>query len=238
MAWPSLADRRGLITRRHSVPRTASKIRVRFLQTGTSGTQLSPLSTTQPVQTEALPSEQSLLVTRCRATELNSPSLPHDSYDGYAAHAPHDQVCLCGRVPSRFQLSGALSRGGSGVGWEGNGGGARGSPDLAGNRIFCVRKKIRIRVMDWRERVVFPVRRAWAGVAARLRASRKRGTGILKLHDDVQTCGYRDVEVMWEMLRSEMELTGHATAGRRRSPWWVLFWSGPGRAAGVSQLRH
>lgn len=27
------------------------------------------------------------------------------------------------------------------------------------------------------------------------------GAGLLKLHDDVQTCEYEDVQVMWEMLQ-------------------------------------
>lgn len=36
------------------------------------------------------------------------------------------------------------------------------------------------------------------------------GVGLLKLHDDVQTCGYQDVQVMWEMLqRSESEVLGN-----------------------------
>ncbi|EMS63423.1 hypothetical protein TRIUR3_31103 [Triticum urartu] len=31
------------------------------------------------------------------------------------------------------------------------------------------------------------------------------GGSILKLHEDVQTCGYKDVQVMFEMLTSELE---------------------------------
>ncbi|QCE08804.1 hypothetical protein DEO72_LG10g22 [Vigna unguiculata] len=32
--------------------------------------------------------------------------------------------------------------------------------------------------------------------------------GLLKLQDDVQTCGYEDVQVMWEMLqRTESDVT-------------------------------
>ncbi|GJV34089.1 hypothetical protein Tco_1394489, partial [Tanacetum coccineum] len=35
--------------------------------------------------------------------------------------------------------------------------------------------------------------------------------GLLKLHDDIQTCGYEDVQVMWEMLhRTESELTSNS----------------------------
>lgn len=58
----------------------------------------------------------------------------------------------------------------------------------------------------WRKKVVFPARRALAAVSARVR-SRKTGGGgsLLKLHEDVQTCGYKDVQVMFEMLTSELE---------------------------------
>ncbi|CAA6662321.1 unnamed protein product [Spirodela intermedia] len=85
--------------------------------------------------------------------------------------------------------------------------------------------------MDWWGKVVFPLRRAWEAVAARIEASRKTGTGILKLHDDVRTCGYGDVQVMWEMLRSEMEIS-HATR-RKRICWRALAWSC--RSAGVER---
>ncbi|MQL86635.1 hypothetical protein Taro_019159, partial [Colocasia esculenta] len=103
---------------------------------------------------------------------------------------------------------------------------------LPGIRFFG-RKKIRIRVMAWWEKVACPVKRAWVFVAARVKAGRSPGPGIMKLHDDVQTCGYQDVQVMWEMLRTEMELSAHA-AKRRRQLWRVLIWS-DGRAAAVGQ---
>ena len=34
--------------------------------------------------------------------------------------------------------------------------------------------------------------------------------GILKLHEDVQTCGYKDVQVMFDMLTSELEAAAQA----------------------------
>ncbi|WOK95016.1 hypothetical protein Cni_G03721 [Canna indica] len=59
----------------------------------------------------------------------------------------------------------------------------------------------------WNKKVVFPVKRAWVTVAAKVKA-RKQGDGILKLHEDVQMCGYEDVQVLWEMVRqSEMEVS-------------------------------
>ncbi|KAJ4709191.1 MAGUK p55 subfamily member 4 like [Melia azedarach] len=57
--------------------------------------------------------------------------------------------------------------------------------------------------MDWWHRM----RRVWISVSARLKHSRKPGGsgggtagGLLNLRDDVQTCGYNDVQVMWNML--------------------------------------
>ncbi|KAF8660289.1 hypothetical protein HU200_009051 [Digitaria exilis] len=59
----------------------------------------------------------------------------------------------------------------------------------------------------WQKAVVVPVKRAWIVVATRLRRKKDDGRGTLvKLHDDIQTCAYEDVQVMWEMLqRSETE---------------------------------
>ncbi|XP_062226635.1 uncharacterized protein LOC133924914 [Phragmites australis] len=76
----------------------------------------------------------------------------------------------------------------------------------------------------WRKKVVFPTHRAWAAVSTRVRSS-KTGSGgsILKLHEDVQTCGYKDVQVMFEILRTELEMSSHAPKQqlKRRppSPW-------------------
>ncbi|CAA6671107.1 unnamed protein product [Spirodela intermedia] len=89
--------------------------------------------------------------------------------------------------------------------------------------------------MDWWQKVVFPVKRVWIVVAARVKVSRKTGPAILKLHDDVQTCGYEDVQVMWEMLRTEMEIS-HA-AQRKRSFWKLFLWSDPA-AADRQHHRH
>ncbi|KAJ7559952.1 hypothetical protein O6H91_04G108200 [Diphasiastrum complanatum] len=54
--------------------------------------------------------------------------------------------------------------------------------------------------MGWmRSRVVTPLQRAWGVFALRIRF-RKRGRGFGNLYDDVQACGYEDVQVMWSML--------------------------------------
>lgn len=50
------------------------------------------------------------------------------------------------------------------------------------------------------------------------------GGGLLKLHDDIQTCGYEDVQVMWEMLRrSDSDLTSNQTTKRKQRPFWRVF---------------
>ncbi|THU52746.1 hypothetical protein C4D60_Mb10t07170 [Musa balbisiana] len=82
--------------------------------------------------------------------------------------------------------------------------------------------------MDWWQRmVVLPAKRALVAVAARVR-TRKAGnafTGsgrgmLVKLRNEVQTCGYEDVQVMWEMLqRSAAELAG-APRGSKQKPAW------------------
>ncbi|KAL4182231.1 hypothetical protein AMTRI_Chr12g241500 [Amborella trichopoda] len=77
--------------------------------------------------------------------------------------------------------------------------------------------------MDWWQKMIFPVRRVWVAVAARVR-SRRNGAGLLKLHNDVQTCGYEDVQVMWEMLRrSETEISRPRKC--KRSIWRIFVWS-------------
>ncbi|KAH7671717.1 hypothetical protein IHE45_09G006400 [Dioscorea alata] len=75
--------------------------------------------------------------------------------------------------------------------------------------------------MSWCRRLAFPVRRVWLTLATRVRP-RKTGGGILKLRNDVQTCGYQDVQVMWEILRrSEMEIPKE----NKRSFWRIPMWS-------------
>ncbi|KAE8775328.1 hypothetical protein ACQJBY_060841 [Aegilops geniculata] len=49
----------------------------------------------------------------------------------------------------------------------------------------------------WWERLVLPVRRAWLGVASRFGV---RQSGLWRLRQEVSTCEYEDVRVMWEML--------------------------------------
>ncbi|KAL7099503.1 hypothetical protein ACP275_09G088000 [Erythranthe tilingii] len=85
--------------------------------------------------------------------------------------------------------------------------------------------------MEWWHRVVFPVRRVWCSVSARVK-SRKNGAGLLKLHDDVQTCEYEDVQIMWEMLRrTESEIISQNA--KRKNRWFSrnFAWSNHGTTA-------
>jgi len=68
--------------------------------------------------------------------------------------------------------------------------------------------------------------------------------GILSLHQDVETCGYQDVQVMWNMLSSEEALAAAAAAGSvlptppRKRPFWRLpLWPvrSPRAAAAVAR---
>ncbi|RDY01548.1 hypothetical protein CR513_15115, partial [Mucuna pruriens] len=76
----------------------------------------------------------------------------------------------------------------------------------------------------WRN-MIFPVRRVWLALSTRIK-HRKNGAGLLKLQDDVQTCGYQDVQVMWEMLqRTESEVIENHHK-RKQLPFWRIFvWS-------------
>ncbi|XP_047056720.1 uncharacterized protein LOC124664229 [Lolium rigidum] len=82
------------------------------------------------------------------------------------------------------------------------------------------------RVMAWWcARVVAPVRRACrlAVAAARARV-RKAECGALNLHQDVQTCGYNDVQVMWDMLSSDRAaaVAAGAPPAKQKRPFWSL----------------
>ncbi|CAL9011073.1 unnamed protein product [Prunus brigantina] len=87
------------------------------------------------------------------------------------------------------------------------------------------RKKVKVikeRLMDFWHKMIFPVRRVWLTVSARIKARKNAGAGLLKLHDDVQTCGYQDVQVMWQMLSRDTELTSHHSK-RKQRPFWRVF---------------
>ncbi|KAA8540578.1 hypothetical protein F0562_024503 [Nyssa sinensis] len=92
--------------------------------------------------------------------------------------------------------------------------------------------------MNWWHKMAFPVRRVWVAVSARVKA-RKNGDGLLKLRDDIQTCGYEDVQVMWEMLRrSESELLSNHSKRKQRPLWRIFEWSNHSTASSSFSSNH
>ncbi|KAJ9178881.1 hypothetical protein P3X46_010728 [Hevea brasiliensis] len=88
--------------------------------------------------------------------------------------------------------------------------------------------------MDWWQKMIFPVRRVWISLSARFKP-RNNGAGLLKLHNDIQTCGYEDVQVMWEMLkRSESELLANHPKRKQRPFWKIFVWSNHSAASSFS----
>ncbi|CAD5168244.1 unnamed protein product [Musa acuminata subsp. malaccensis] len=72
----------------------------------------------------------------------------------------------------------------------------------------------------WYRNVVFHLKRAWYAVSCCLRSPRQ-GRGILELHDEVQTCEYEDVQVMWDMLTKpvmETETETETVANQAEEP--------------------
>ncbi|KAH7850260.1 hypothetical protein Vadar_029961 [Vaccinium darrowii] len=66
--------------------------------------------------------------------------------------------------------------------------------------------------MKWWHKMVVPMQRIWIVVAKRIGI---RKTGLVKLRQDVRTCEYDDVHVLWDMLkRNESELNGPRTKKR------------------------
>ena len=51
------------------------------------------------------------------------------------------------------------------------------------------------------------------------------GLALMKLHKDVEMCGYEDVLVMWEILRLEMQHPPPSTRQRRQPFWRPILWS-------------
>ncbi|XP_020579164.1 uncharacterized protein LOC110023876 [Phalaenopsis equestris] len=79
--------------------------------------------------------------------------------------------------------------------------------------------------MECWDRMIFPLKRVWIGVAARLSLQK---TGPRKLRQEVSTCEYEDVHVMWEMLRrTDREIARCPPLSRRRDlikrRRWIVF---------------
>ncbi|XP_057457299.1 uncharacterized protein LOC130748155 [Lotus japonicus] len=97
---------------------------------------------------------------------------------------------------------------------------------------------VKHKLMSIWQNMVFPVRRVWLTLSSRLKSS-KNGAGLLKLQDDVQTCEYSDVQVMWEILqRTESEVIDKCHK-RKQLPFWRIFvWSNHHEASSQSAIKQ
>ncbi|KAL2629862.1 hypothetical protein R1flu_014548 [Riccia fluitans] len=59
------------------------------------------------------------------------------------------------------------------------------------------------KTMGWMRKIAGPFRRAWEIVSCRqFHQSRKRARGMGRLYNDVRSCGYEDVQLMWSILHA------------------------------------
>ncbi|PIN12405.1 hypothetical protein CDL12_14981 [Handroanthus impetiginosus] len=73
--------------------------------------------------------------------------------------------------------------------------------------------------MDWWDKMMIPMRKIWAKLSKRV-VSRK--TGLFILHQDVRTCEYEDVHILWDLLkRNETQLTRK----RKEASLWKFHWT-------------
>ncbi|KAH7846668.1 hypothetical protein Vadar_016744 [Vaccinium darrowii] len=85
--------------------------------------------------------------------------------------------------------------------------------------------------MGWWRMMVLPLRKIWIVVAKGVGI---RKTGLVKLQQEVRTCEYKDVQVLWHMLnRNETELVG--SGSKNKQFWSISDWAGPGRIPYLSR---
>ncbi|KAH7841932.1 hypothetical protein Vadar_019220 [Vaccinium darrowii] len=76
--------------------------------------------------------------------------------------------------------------------------------------------------MGWWRKMVVPLRKIWIVVAKGVGI---RKTGLVKLQQEVRTCEYKDVQVLWDMLnRNERELVG--SGSKNKQFWSISDWAG------------
>ncbi|KAJ7966544.1 Elongation factor 4 [Quillaja saponaria] len=84
--------------------------------------------------------------------------------------------------------------------------------------------------MELWDKMIFPMRRVWTGVAKSLGI---RKSGMPKLRRDVRACEYEDIHIMWEMLKKNE--TEHAQSpgkskkfprkNNKRHCWNMIEWA-------------
>ncbi|GLJ05352.1 hypothetical protein SUGI_0016700 [Cryptomeria japonica] len=53
---------------------------------------------------------------------------------------------------------------------------------------------------NWVPKIVWPFKKMWHSIHKRFFAAHKKSRGIYILYEDVRSCGYEDVHVMWSIL--------------------------------------
>ncbi|KAL3687766.1 hypothetical protein R1sor_014075 [Riccia sorocarpa] len=89
------------------------------------------------------------------------------------------------------------------------------APPTRAKRLVSPQGRNKKKTMGWMRKIAGPFRRAWDIVSCRhFHQSRKRARGIGRLYNDVRSCGYEDVQLMWSML--------HTHNVERSSKWRCL----------------
>ncbi|CAA6657507.1 unnamed protein product [Spirodela intermedia] len=82
--------------------------------------------------------------------------------------------------------------------------------------------------MEFLGRLDAAVRRVWIVLAMRLGI---RKTGLMKLRNEIRTCEYEDIRVMWELLRMKGDGVGQysqltpSPSRSSRQLWSVFRWA-------------
>ncbi|CAN8267773.1 unnamed protein product [Cochlearia groenlandica] len=86
-----------------------------------------------------------------------------------------------------------------------------------------------LRWREWWNTMAFPTRRIWNRLTVRVGF---RHSGLLKLQNDVSSCEYEDIHIMWNLLHNNQTPTQTPTRGatsrilqQKKKPCWNLFGS-------------
>ncbi|KAL8130945.1 hypothetical protein AgCh_007032 [Apium graveolens] len=81
-------------------------------------------------------------------------------------------------------------------------------------------------------KIVIPVRKVWYNVSKRFGTTELNlglPAGLLKLHQDVRTCEYEDVHVLWELLKKTESGRSSSSASGRKKPHSTKVFNWPRR---------
>ncbi|KAL8487631.1 hypothetical protein ACS0TY_024084 [Phlomoides rotata] len=80
-----------------------------------------------------------------------------------------------------------------------------------------------MKVKCW-DKMTSPMRKVWTKLSKKF--GHRKNAEHMKLQQDVSSCEYEDVHVLWEMLkRHDVDLTGSPKDSAAASFWDVLQWA-------------